>query len=1041
MFRKIINAISNPLKNLTENATNKLTNAVLGKFGEDKPKDTGIFTNIEDIRDQLNNLEGRERTNLVHSLLDEFNVKKLTNFDTENVLKVLERRLNKEENIQEDNFNNQLFELQNPLVNVGQNKSLEEIFKNNPNARVLIKNGEEQPFYISKAGFEKWKHDRNLGINLEGYSDIDLNSNVEVLDISNPDLLDFKRIERRNEIGGIDDLRININEYEDDYYYCPTNISCIKKCIIKFLEIKDDKETIDKINKLYIKDVTKSNTVNNILKENNINYRISFSYRRFIQLEKENFDVIPLKEVELKGIGVGYSHSILLKKKINSLYKDDKVFKNVVATKIELENVEDYSKFEQERYYETINDKGEVEQIPFFKPDSEFFETNPLNIIAFDYEAYQITDEGVTRQYPYMVSYAYRKEDRNIKADYIWDMEDPVKINNYLIEIIKKRLIELIKISTEKQKENKDKSYKTTITMVSHNGAGYDHHMFLRFLDNKDIIIKSYIGDESKIKTFEISFKSIKASHSIRFVDSYLFTTKSLDDSCKAFGVEGKKEGIDISKILVKEDILKNKKDVIEYGVQDSRCLLQLVENINKSYKDATGIDLSPFRYISLPSYASKIRDTLSDMKDIRYHTRREMVDFEQGSVFGGRLVVGSLSSNELMRNPDINSLYPTAMANYEYPSGPSEIVRNKKKCKQLCKLLNKEKYEFMSIVKCKVKVNTKCIIPMIPNKKQNGSIDTEEKEFICTATSIELQEAIKHGKYEILEVYLFEEWKEKKYIFKNFIDRMYNKRLEYKKLKKESVNKNDQKKYDILQELCKLIMNASYGKIIQKPIDCKFKVTTIKEWTNEIADQYTDYIQSINGKRNILYKKKNKDVHDNKLPKYLGAFILSYSKKHMNDYISAVDGFFKPVIKYMDTDSLYFNVEYFNMLSEKGLIGPNLGQATPDYDVDIEEYVSLGKKIKFCKLTDGKLKTTFKGFSRLNKMEKENKEKFFKELKEIANDNLLSKDSEFMRKTITRLNKRGLNITVQELSRDFKPTWDSHYKKIDGWLYPKYYE
>jgi hypothetical protein len=1046
----ILKSIFNPIKNLATSAGNKLTQAVLGNFNSGT-KNTGVFTNLNDIKNQLNDLEGKERRTLIDSLLDEFNIKDLRNSETDNVIRILERKLKEDEDVPEANFNEQLFEVQNPLINIGQNKSLNEIFKNNPNARVLIKNGNNQPFYISKAGFEKWKTDRELGID-QDYNDIDLNQNVEVLDINNPDLLDFRRIERKNEVGGIDDLRINIEEFENDDYYCPTNLSCIKKCIIKYLEIKNDEENLEKIKEIDLPDVGKSNTINKKLQKHELKYRIAFSYKRYQAYKKEEgIEPIPIKEVELRGVGVGYSHSILLKRRINGLYKNDSLFKNVIAHKIELENVEDFSRFIQERYYENINERGEIIQVPFFKPDSEVFEYNPLNIMAFDYEAHQVIEETnkmkngifmeseITKQYPYMVSYAYRKSDGNIKADYIWNMEDPIEVNNGLLKVIQNRVMELVKESTKKPKKE-GMSYQTTLTMVSHNGAGYDHHVFLRFLDNKDILVKSYIGDESKIKTFEITFKNIKASHSVRFVDSYLFTTKSLDDSCKAFGVEGKKEGIDISKILVKEDILKHKKEVIEYGIQDSRCLLKLVENINKSYKDATGIDLSPFRYISLPSYAGKIRDTLSNMRDIRYHTRREIVDFEQGSVYGGRLVVGSLNSKELMRNPDINSLYPTAMANYEYPCGPSELVRNRKKCKKLCKLFNKQKYELTCILKCKVKVNRKCIIPMIPNKMKDGSIDTTQSEFICTVTNVELQEAIKHGGYEVLEVYMYEEWKEKKYIFKDFIEKMYNKRLEYKKQKKEATNDNDKKKYDILQELCKLIMNSSFGKIIQKPIDSQFNVTTVKEWTNEIADQHTEYIQCINGKRNVLYRKKNKDVHDNKLPKYLGAFILSYSKKHMNDYISAVDGFYKPVIKYMDTDSLYFDVKYFDMLSSKGLIGPALGQATPDYDVDIQEYVSLGKKIKFCKLTNGDLKTTFKGFSRLNKMDKEDKLKFFEELKEIADDNKLSKDCKFMSKTITRLNKRGLDITVQELSRDFKPTWESHYKKENNWLYPKYY-
>jgi len=40
--------------------------------------------------------------------------------------------------------------------------------------------------------------------------------------------------------------------------------------------------------------------------------------------------------------------------------------------------------------------------------------------------------------------------------------------------------------------------------------------------------------------------------------------------------------------------------------------------------------------------------------------------------------------------------------------------------------------------------------------------------------------------------------------------------------------------------------------------------------------------------------------------PYLLGMFILAYSKRLMNRMIGQIDGFFKPVIAYGDTDSVY---------------------------------------------------------------------------------------------------------------------------------------
>ena len=67
-------------------------------------------------------------------------------------------------------------------------------------------------------------------------------------------------------------------------------------------------------------------------------------------------------------------------------------------------------------------------------------------------------------------------------------------------------------------------------------------------------------------------------------------------------------------------------------------------------------------------------------------------------------------------------------------------------------------------------------------------------------------------------------------------------------------------------------------------------------------------------------------------LPSQLGDFILSHSKRIMNDFIHSVDGFRKPHIYYTDTDSIYISLELFDKLDQDSFVGDELGKGKNDY-------------------------------------------------------------------------------------------------------------
>ena len=119
-----------------------------------------------------------------------------------------------------------------------------------------------------------------------------------------------------------------------------------------------------------------------------------------------------------------------------------------------------------------------------------------------------------------------------------------------------------------------------------------------------------------------------------------------------------------------------------------------------------------------------------------------------------------------------------------------------------------------------------------------------------------------------------------------------------------------------------------------------------------------------------------------NTLPSQLAFSILSFSKRIMNNFIHAIDGFYTNDVYYTDTDSLYIESKHWNRSNKAGLAGKNLTQSKNDYgDGGNFNGLFLAPKINYF-LTITKYgiideKKCFKGFT--NVSEKLNKKEFFK--------------------------------------------------------------
>ena len=131
------------------------------------------------------------------------------------------------------------------------------------------------------------------------------------------------------------------------------------------------------------------------------------------------------------------------------------------------------------------------------------------------------------------------------------------------------------------------------------------------------------------------------------------------------------------------------------------------------------------------------------------------------------------------------------------------------------------------------------------------------------------------------------------------------------------------------MQGLVKLIINSLYGVQIRRDINESYYCKSEKWMKTEFDENVLDYWKLTNG--NYILKMKQDDGLDNDcdnkntLPAVLGAFISSISKRIMNNFNRELNGFYNNSIFYGDTDGLYIEKNYWDVLDKANLVGEDL--------------------------------------------------------------------------------------------------------------------
>ena len=233
---------------------------------------------------------------------------------------------------------------------------------------------------------------------------------------------------------------------------------------------------------------------------------------------------------------------------------------------------------------------------------------------------------------------------------------------------------------------------------------------------------------------------------------------------------------------------------------------------------------------------------------------------------------------------------------------------------------------------------------PTLPCKVEN-SLKWGVEEGEGWYTSIDIQESEKYGyDFDVMKGYY---WDRDASVFKDYIDTFFE--------KKKNATKGSPSYL-----LAKLFMNGLYGKMIQKVCH---EVTEVLSGLDEIwgevlnNDRYITDMIDFNGEYVVKYEsylgeEKQEDVRK---PSYLGSFVLSYSRKIMNDFyfkMNPTDSY-ELAPYYGDTDSLIMSCK----VPCESLLGKNLGNLSYDLcsktisncPAKIIRYIGISPKTYLC--------------------------------------------------------------------------------------------
>jgi hypothetical protein len=496
--------------------------------------------------------------------------------------------------------------------------------------------------------------------------------------------------------------------------------------------------------------------------------------------------------------------------------------------------------------------------------------------------------------------------------------------------------------------------------VCAYNGAGFDFHFLMSELLSEGVEIKNVILSGGRLMTFGFG-------DNMRCWDICLFTLSSLKDACKSFGVSqaNAKTEFEHSKIQSWSDVYKYRSEVEPYIEKDVLSLKEVYQNYSTMLYSIFKCHMTDFVTLSSMSYAlwTGSVNAMLELPDT------DKYNFIRKSLYGGRTypqqreytsehyndIVNSSSVEERKQiyknmtdwifNGDATSLYPYCMVAFKYPCGISKWVEGDK--------IDVNNLG-IGIYDVEVECNKDLIVPILPEKTENGGISWNLRTKRGVYTTADLENAVKYG-YKITKAYKGLKYPQEAEVFKDYIMKCY-------KIKEE----NDDN--PVLRQIGKILMNALYGKMLER---ARFEETSLCNNIGDVWKFQTKFIMSdvlfIKDKVVAIGMPIDEEVSDKRIrkPSQIGTFILSYSRRHMLNIMSAIEpNLDKHFFTYTDTDSLHIKADTLPILEQKGWLSKGLGQLSDDAKGGrIFREVNLAPKLYMylCLMPNGDVKTCMK--------------------------------------------------------------------------------
>lgn len=277
-------------------------------------------------------------------------------------------------------------------------------------------------------------------------------------------------------------------------------------------------------------------------------------------------------------------------------------------------------------------------------------------------------------------------------------------------------------------------------------------------------------------------------------------------------------------------------------------------------------------------------------------------------------------------------SLYPSAMALFEYPVGEVKWL-SAEACETLRLELNRglDPDHKISVIECDLKFpNKKVVTPLIPEWNGPRRVYTLHDKKNIVLTSVDIEEAVRYNGAIVTKIHRALEWPRKEYIFRDVIKRLFEERLKAK-------DEGD----DAMATLLKLLMNSGYGMYGQKLIDFIMMICNDNVEMEKVimAGRLKSFDMIDDDKISLDVKIDITDDSKQFKPVQINIFILAYSKRLMNQAVAAVDGFsnFTNAFYYTDTDSMIIMKKQLDMITK---------MVSPTLNINGEQQSFVGKQL-----------------------------------------------------------------------------------------------